>query len=106
MLKFSGRLEVFQNEKGYVTGVLKAWNEEEKKVLGKTYMDVRLPESVQVEKGQSLTLQVKTGYINAIYVSGDKPFTKLQLAVAECEVVRVFPESKKEAKKASKKVSK
>ena len=105
MIKLSGTLEVFQNNRGYVTGVFKAWNEETKSVEGKAYMDVTLPESVQIKEGQSLTLDVKTAYLNAVYVSGEKPFTKLKINVVDCEIKKVFPEEKR-SKKASKKVSK
>ena len=105
MLKLSGSLEVFQNKKGYVTGVIKAWNEEAKEVLGKAYIDVNLPENVQIKEGQTLTLNVKTAYINAVHVSGENEFTKLKINVVDCEVTRVFPEEKK-AKKPSKKVAK
>lgn len=105
MLKISGTLEVFQNQKGYVTGVFKAWDEDSKSVLGKCYMDVTLPESVTIKEGQSLTLNVKTAYLNAVHVNTENAFTKLKINVIDCEVIRVFPEEKKPVK-ASKKVTK
>lgn len=104
MLKINGTLEVFQNKNGFVTGVFKAWDDN-KQVLGKAYMDVVLPEDVKIKEGQSLTLEVKTAYLNAVHVVTDKPFTKLKINVVDCNVVRVYPEEK-EVKKTSKKVAK
>ena len=105
MLKLTGQLEVFKNQKGYITGVIKAWNEAEKTVAGRTYMDVLLPVGVEVKEGQTLTLDVKTAYLNAVHVEGENAFTKLKINVVDCEVIRVFPEEKK-ASKPSKKVAK
>lgn len=104
-MRLSGTLEVFQNKKGYVTGVFKAWNEDKKEVTGKAFMDVTLPESIKIQEGQTLTLNVKEGYLNAIYVDVENAFTKLKINVVDCEVTKVFPEEKK-AKKPSKKEAK
>lgn len=104
MLKLTGTLEVFQNKKGYVTGVIKHWDEDEKQFTGKAYLDVQLPEGVEVLEGQTLTLDVKTAYLNAVHVKGENAFTKLQINVVDCEVKSVFPEKK--AQKPSKKVAK
>lgn len=106
MLKISGTLEVFQNQRGYVTGVIKAWNEDQKTVEGKAYLDVRLPENVKVKDGQTLTLNVKEAYLNAVHVGAVDGFTKLKLNVVDCEIKSVFPEEKKEVKKTSKRGAK
>lgn len=98
-MKLTGTLEVFKNSKGYFTGVIKAWDNE-KHVLGKAYMDVSLPESVVIEDGQTLTLDVKEGYLNAVYVAGEKAFTKVKISVKACDIISVFP--KKKIKKSSK----
>ena len=103
MLKLTGTLEVFQNKKGYVTGVIKHWDEEQKLFTGRAYIDVTLPENVQVEEGQTLTLDVKTAYLNAVHIEGENAFTKLKINVVDCEVKSVFPEKK--AKRPSNKVS-
>lgn len=105
MLKLTGTLEVFQNQRGYVTGVFKAWNEDNKQVTGKAYMDVTLPKDVTIKEGQTLTLNVKKAYLNAVHVDGENAFTKLKINVVDCEVESVYPEQK-EVKKTSKKVSK
>lgn len=101
-MKLVGNLEVFKNKNGYYTGVFKAWNEESKSVLGKAFMDVNLPENVECKDGQTLTINVKEGYLNAIYVDSKDPFTKLKINVVDCEVVRVFPEEKKTRKSSRK----
>ena len=105
MLKLTGTLEVFKNRNGYPTGVIKAWDNENKHVLGKAFMDVVLPKDVEIEEGQTLTLNVTEGYLNAVHVDGENAFTKLKINVVKCEVKSVFPEQKK-VKKSSKKVSK
>lgn len=103
MLKLTGTLEVFQNQRGYVTGVLKAWSDD-KALLGKAYMDVALPEEIKVEEGQTLTLDVKEGYLNAVHCGeGEKAFTKVKINVVKADILSVFPEKKA---KPSKKVSK
>ena len=102
-MKLTGILEVFKNKNGYVTGVIKAWDEDSKKVLGKAFMDVNLPKDVEIKDGQTLTLDVEEGYLNAYYVNSENPFTKLKINVVKCKIVDVFP---KEVKKTSKKVKK
>ena len=99
-MQLTGKLEVFKNKNGYHTGVIKCWDDNNK-VTGKAFVDVKLPESVEVKDGQSLTLDVKEGYLNAVYVEAKEPFTKLRINVVECEVISVFPEEKK-SKKTSK----
>lgn len=94
MLKITGTLEVFLNQRGYVTGVMKAWSDS-KQLLGKAYMDVTLPEKIKVEEGQTLTLDVKEGYLNAVHIGeGEKTFTKLKINVVDCDIKSVFPEKK------------
>lgn len=105
MLKLKGTLEVFKNINGYPMGVIKAWDNENKNVLGKAFMDVVLPKDVTIEEGQTLTLDVKEGYLNAVHVDVENAFTKLKINVVKCEIKSVFPEQKK-VKKSSKKVSK
>lgn len=105
MLKLSGKLEVFKNQKGYITGVIKAFDSESKKLLGKAFMDVTLPEGVEVGEGETLTLDVKTAYLNAIHVETENAFTKLRINVVDADIVSVYPERKKDSKP-SKKVSK
>lgn len=103
MLKLVGTLEVFKNRNGFVTGVIKAWDNEAKKVLGKAYLDVVLPEDVEIKEGQTLTLNVTEGYLNSVYIDVENPFTKLRINVVSCEVKSIFPaETKKVSKKGNK----
>lgn len=104
MLKLTGTLEVFKNKNGYITGVIKAWDNSKKAVLGKSYLSVTLPDSVTVEEGQTLTLEVKEGYLNAVFVGTESPFTKLEINVVDCDIKSVFPEKK--VKKPSKRGNK
>lgn len=97
----TGKLEVFKNQNGYNTAVLKDFGDDNS-VKGKAFISCKLPESVKIEDGQTLTLDVKKGYLNAVYVGSDAPFTKLEINISECEIVKVFPEPKK-SKKTSKK---
>lgn len=103
MLKLTGVLEVFKNKNGYITGVIKAWDDN-KALLGKTYLSVSLPKDVTVEEGQTLTLDIKEAYLNAVYIGTDAPFTKLEINVVKCDIKSVFPEAK--IKKSSKQVAK
>lgn len=97
MLKLQGRIEVFKNANGYTTGVIKAF--EDKKLLGKAYMDIRLPEEIVINDNETLTLDVKTAYLNAVHVEAKESFTKLQINVVEADIVSVFPERKPEKAK-------
>ena len=105
-MQVSGKLEIFKNRNGYYTAVIKAWGDH-KELQGKALMDVALPEDVKVEDGKTLTLDVKEGYLNAVYVKAEKAensFTKFKLNIVKCDVVDVFPkpEKAKKAKKGSK----
>ena len=106
VLKLTATLEVFKNRNGYHTGVIKAWDKENKNVKGKVFMDVILPSDVQIEEGQTLTLELEDAYLNAYHVDCENEFTKLKINVGKCKVISVFPEVKKKVKKSSKKVSK
>ncbi|MBO7732131.1 MAG: hypothetical protein J6S67_06255 [Methanobrevibacter sp.] len=90
----TGRLEVFKNKNGYYTAVIKAWDSENN-LKGKAFMNVELPEGTTCEDGQTLTLDVKEGYLNAVYVGCDAPFTKLVINIVKAEVVSIYPEPKK-----------
>lgn len=100
-MQLTGKIEVFQNQNGYHTAVIKAWDESNTKVLGKAFVDAKLPEGIKCEKGQTLTLNVKEGYLSAVFVPAQQnTFTKLKINIKEAEVLSVFPEP--EAKKAKK----
>ena len=101
----TGKLEIFKNKNGYLSAVFKAWNDDNE-VTGKAYMDAKLPEDIKVEDGQSLTIEVKEGYLNAVHVDGENPFNKLKINVVKCDVLDVFPKPETKKAKKSKKTSK
>lgn len=100
----TGKLEVFKNENGYYTAVIKAWDKKNN-LKGKAFMNVDLPDGMTCEDKQTLTIDVKEGYLNAVYIECGNPFTKLVLNIVKADIVSVYPEPKK-AKKNSKKNSK
>ena len=106
-MKLSGHLEVFKNENGYLTGVMKSFDFNGKKPTGKVYIDVRIGEDnlKDFKKGSTYTLNLKEAYLDAIHVDCEKPFTKSIITVKEYEVFSIFtPEKavKKPTKKGGK----
>lgn len=95
-MKIAGKIDVFQNKNGYAKGIIVAFREG--KVESKTFIDVRLPEDVKLKEGQTLTLDVEEGYLNAVLVNAKEAFTKLEISIVKAKVVKVFPEDKKEGK--------
>lgn len=86
-MEVTGKIDLFKNKRGYVTGVLKSFNEE-KKVSGKSFIDVS---GVVVKEGETLTIDVKKGYLNSIHVEGEKGgFDKFSLSIKEYDVVRSY----------------
>ena len=84
-MQVTGKLEVFKNQNGYNTAVLKAFGDDNA-LKGKAFVSCKLPETVKIEDGQTLTLDVKKGYLNAVYIGSDAPFTKLEINISECEI--------------------
>lgn len=102
-MKVTGKIEVFVNNKGYLTGVLKSFNEN-KEVTGKTYIDVNAYGELHdtMDDKHTYTLNVKEGYLNARHVDiGEKSFDKIELSILDASVMSVYPEVKK-AKKGGK----
>lgn len=103
MLKLTGTLEVFKNRNGYITGIIKSFDKDDKSYLGNVCLDVSIPESVEVKEGQTLTLKVTEGYLNIRHVvAKGNSFDKLFINVVKCKVVKVYPEEKKVAKPSKK----
>ena len=102
-MKLNGRIDVFMGTDGYLHGVLKAFSQE-KKMLGKTFIEVRVAEDKKSEfkQGTTYTLNVTDAYLDALYVDCEKPFTKLLISIKDYEVVSTFTPAK-EVKKSSKK---
>lgn len=99
-MKLNGHLDVFMGTDNYLHAVIKAFSQD-KKVLGKVFVEVRVPEDKKNEfkQGTTYTLNVTAGYLDAMYVECEKSFTKLLISIKDYEVVKTFtPEIKKISK--------
>lgn len=89
----SGKIEVFKNKRGYITGVIKSFNKD-KKCDGKCFLDVVCCEGVElnIEDGVSLTLDVKTAYLNCRHVElkEGEAFDRLEVALKDFTIVSSF----------------
>lgn len=93
----TGKIEVFINKDGYLTGVIKSFKD--RIVTGKSFISVYIDDKTLVEKltkGVTYTLNVKSGYLNSLMVECDKPFNKIEVFIRECEIVSEFKPNKKE----------
>lgn len=102
----TGKIEVFKNRKGYPLGILKSFTQEGE-LNAKMFISVELRDEKLNEKlvdGKTLTIDVKTGYLNVNHVELDEEsFDKLSISIVKGEIVSVFPE---EVKKTTKKTTK
>ena len=87
-MKITGKIDLFKNARGYVTGQIKAFDKE-KKLLGKYFIDVA---GVIVADGETLTIDVTEGYLNCVHVTaeGKEAFDKLVLSVKSYDVVSSY----------------
>ena len=108
-MKVSGLIEIFKNKKGYPTGVLKSFDENNK-VLGKLFVAVNLKDDKINEKlvnGKTLTVRVETGYLDVRHVELESESYDIPIiSIVTGELVKVFPEEKKVTKKTTKKSTK
>lgn len=105
-----GKIEVFKNKKGYPTGIIKSFDKDGKNVLGKLFVAVNIRDekiNKQLVDGKTLTLQVETGCLDVRHVELEQESFEIPvISVVKGEVVSVFPEEKKTAKKTTKKSTK
>ena len=88
-MKVTGRVEIFKGENGLLAKIT-AFNSESKPT-GAVYMPVRLPESCKCKEGQSLTVMVKDGFLNAVTSTGQTgTFTHLAMNIKDCEVLSIY----------------
>lgn len=86
-MKITGKIDLFKNQRGFVTGTIKCFDKENK-LVGKSFIDVV---GVAVEEGETLTIDVKEGYLNSVHVEGkDSKFDKLCLNVKEYDIVKSY----------------
>ena len=87
-----GKIEVFKNKRGYVTGILKAFDE--KNLLGKVFIDVN---GLDLKDERTYTIDVTEGYLNVHHVESlTKDFDKLVINIVKHKVISVFPDDTKE----------
>ncbi len=92
-MKVSGRIEVFTNKNGYLTGYLK--NFVDNKPNGKAFIDVHTSKEFResLDKTKTYTLNVKEGFLNVDCIKlENKNIYKLTMAIVEADIVSVFPE--------------
>ena len=87
-----GKIEVFKNKRGYVTGILKAFDE--KNLLGKVFIDIN---GLDLKDERTYTIDVTEGYLNVHHVESlTKDFDKLVINIVKHKVISVFPDDNKE----------
>ena len=87
-MQITGKIEVFKNQRGYVSGILKAF--EDKEVKGKVFIDVQ---GLDLKDDRTYTILITEGYLNVHHVeSMTKDFDKLVISVKKHELISVYPE--------------
>lgn len=88
----TGKLEVFKNQRGYVTGIFKAFDEF-KHLQGKVFIDVA---GLDIKDERTYTIDVIEGYLNAVHVASlTKDFDKLVVNVVKHKLISVYPDDEK-----------
>lgn len=105
----TGKIEVFKNKKGYLTGVIKSFDKDgvlvAKEMVSVSIVDEKLAK--KVVDGKTVTIDVTKGYLDLVHVELEsESFNKFKVAIKEGKVVKVFPEDVKPTKKATKKSTK
>lgn len=90
-MKVLGKIEVFKNKRGYLTGKILSFDKD-KKIVGTSYMDVKVADDLaKPEEGTTITYDVKEGYLNSVHVEGEREsFEKLVISIVKAEVVKTF----------------
>ena len=88
-MKITGKLEVFKNQRGYITGILKAFDKD-KNLTGKIFIDVK---GLDIKDDRTYTINVIDGYLNVIHQESlTKDFDKLSISVLKHKLLSVYPE--------------
>ena len=88
-MQLVGRIEVFKNKRGYVSGILKSFGEHNE-LLGKVYIDVQ---GLDIKDDRTYTIEVNEGDLNVHHVESlTKDFDKLVIKVKKHTLISVFPE--------------
>lgn len=87
-MKIQGKIEVFRNKNGFLTGILKSFKDNE--CTGKVFIDVT---GLDLKDERNYTIEVEDGYLNVIHVETlTKSFDKLSIAVKKHKLISVYPE--------------
>lgn len=87
-MQITGKIEVFRNQRGYVSGILKAF--ENKELKGKVFIDVQ---GLDIKDDRTYTINVTDGYLNVHHVESlTKDFDKLVISIKKHELISVYPE--------------
>lgn len=88
-MKITGKLEVFKNPRGYLTGILKSFNEN-KELKGKIFIDV---EGLDLKDNRTYTIDVIEGFLNVRHVESlTKDFDKLIIKIVKHKFISVYPQ--------------
>lgn len=105
----TGKIEVFKNKNGYPVGILKSFTQDGV-LTARMFVNVELRDEKLNEKlveGKTLTINVTQGYLNVQHVElENESFNRISIGISKGELVSVFPEEKKPAKKTTKKSTK
>ena len=83
-----GKIDVFKNQRGYVTGILKCFEDNELK--GKVYIDVQ---GLDIKDDRTYTIDVIEGYLNVHHVESlTKDFDKLVIKIKKHSLLSVYPQ--------------
>ena len=87
-MKLTGKIEVFKNKRGYLTGLLKSFNEKNE-LTGKVFIDVV---GLDLKDERTYTIEITEGYLNVHHVESlTKDFDKLVIKVVKHKLIGVYP---------------
>ena len=88
-MQIKGKIEVFKNQRGYLTGILKAFDSD-KNLVGKIFIDVK---GLDIKDDRTYTIDVIEGYLNVIHQESlTKAFDKLSISIVKHKLISVYPE--------------
>ena len=87
-MKITGKIEIFRNKNGFITGFLKSFNGNQ--CTGKVFIDVT---GLDIKDERTYTIEVEDGYLNVVHVETlTRSFDKLSIAVKKHKLLSVYPE--------------
>lgn len=102
----TGKIEVFKNKKGYLTGMIKSFDKDGV-LITTEYVNVSIADeklSSKVVDGKTVTIEVTKGYLDLDHIELEsESFNRFRVSIKEGKVVKVFPEEVKKTSKKSKK---